>query len=108
MITILQMHIKNFIKYQQLPERMMELEKERFKQNFKDFILVNDKLIYEPKNLEVIPTTQINQTLEALYKDPVYGLGAGIQTFYNSVNSKYLNITRNDVKTFYRLKRLIN
>ena len=97
-------NIKNFIKYQQLPERMMELEKERFKQNFKDFILVNDKLIYEPKNLEVIPTTQINQTLEALYKDPVYGLGAGIKTFYNSVNSKYLNITRNDVKNFLQTK----
>ena len=90
-------NIKKFIQYQELRKTFPDLEKERFKTNFKDFILINDTLIYKPKNLEVIPTHKINDTLETLYKNPVYGLGAGIKTFYSSVNSKYLNITRNDV-----------
>ena len=93
-------NIKKFIQYQKLPESFSDLQQERFKNNFKDFILINERLIYKPKNLEVIPTQDISTTLEALYKDPVYGLGAGIKTFYNSVNSRYLNITRKDVKNF--------
>jgi len=97
-------NIKNFIQYQELPPSMSDYEKERFKRNYKDFVLENDKLIYKPNNLQVIPTSEINQTLEALYKDPVYGLGAGIKTFYSSVNSKYLNITRKDVKHFLETK----
>ena len=97
-------NIKKFIQYNELPKTFSDLEKERFKTNFKDFILINDTLIYKPKNLEVIPTHQINKTLETLYKNPVYGLGAGIKTFYSSVNSKYLNITRKDVKNFLESK----
>ena len=97
-------NIKIFIQYQELPPSMSDYEKERFKRNYKDFVLENDKLIYKPNNLQVIPTSEINQTLEALYKDPVYGLGAGIKTFYSSVNSKYLNITRKDVKHFLETK----
>ena len=97
-------NIKKFIQYQDLPPSMSDYEKERFKRNYKDFVLENDKLIYKPNNLQVIPTSEMNQTLEALYKDPVYGLGAGIKTFYSSVNSKYLNITRKDVKHFLETK----
>ena len=97
-------NIKKFIQYNELPKIFSDLEKERFKTNFKDFVLINDTLIYKPKNLEVIPTFKINQTLETLYKNPVYGLGAGIKTFYSSVNSKYLNITRKDVKNFLETK----
>ena len=97
-------NIKNYIQYDQLPTSMSDYEKERFRRNYKDFVLENDKLIYKPKNIEVIPKTEINNTLEALYKDPVYGLGAGIKTFYSAVNSKYLNITRNDVKNFLQTK----
>ena len=39
-------NIKKFIQYQEIPKTFSDLEKERFKTNFKDFILQNDTLIY--------------------------------------------------------------
>jgi hypothetical protein len=38
-------NIKKFIQYQELPPSMSDYEKERFKRNYKDFVLENDKLL---------------------------------------------------------------
>ena len=38
-------NIKNFIQYDQLPTSMSDFEKERFRRNYKDFVLENNKLI---------------------------------------------------------------
>lgn len=97
-------NIKNYILTRQLPVKLNAFEKQRFITNFKDFVVEDGKLIYQPKHLEVIKESDIDETLKQLYNNPVYGLGTGIKTFYNSVTGKYLNIPRKKVREFLETK----
>jgi hypothetical protein len=38
--------------------------KSKFRKKFKNFKVVNSKLVYEPKNLTVIPKRSVNKTLK--------------------------------------------
>ncbi len=93
-------NVKKYILTRQLPTTLSAFEQQRFRNNFKDFIIEDGKLIYEPKHLEVIKDSDIDETLKTLYDNPVYGIATGIKTFYNSVVSKYLNIPRKRVREF--------
>ena len=98
-------NVKKYILTRQLPTTLSPFEQQRFRNNFKDFIIEDGKLIYEPKHLEVIKDSDIDETLKTfLYDNPVYGIATGIKTFYNSVVSKYLNIPRKRVKEFLETK----
>ena len=96
--------IKNYLQTGQLPNKFNDLEKTRFRNNFKEFVIEDNQLVYRPKNLIVVPKAEIQKTLEDLYKDPVYGIGTGIKSFYSSIVSKYLNITRKEVTDFLNNK----
>ena len=98
------MCVKKYILMRQLPTTLSPFEQQRFRNNFKDFIIEDGKLIYEPKHLEVIKDSDIDETLKTLYDNPVYGIATGIKTFYNSVTSKYLNIPRKRVREFLETK----
>lgn len=73
--------IKNYIQTGNLPNSLNDLEKTRFRHNFKDFIIDDNHLVYEPKNLIVIPKPDVDKTLNDLYNNPIYGIGTGIKTF---------------------------
>lgn len=68
----------------------------------KNWELINDKIIYTPRNLEVVYKEDIPTTLENLYKDPKVGVGMGLRSFYNKVVDKYLGIKRDDIEAFLK------
>ena len=70
-----------------------------FLKKFKGFKVIDNKLIYEPKNLTVIPKRSVNKTLKDEYKE---NFGSGITNFYKTIRSKYLNIKRDDVEVFIK------
>ena len=94
--------IYNYIQHKKLPEDFSDYKKKRYKTMFKDFVIEGDDLIYKPLNLKVIRDEDIEHTLHDLYNDPNQGIGLGIQTFYDKVNSQYLNITRQEVDDFIK------
>jgi hypothetical protein len=72
----------------------------------KDFKIVNDKLVYIPLNLTVIPDDKRNDLLLKIYKDLKQGVGQGIDMFYSRVREKYLNIRRIDVSKFLKSQKV--
>lgn len=87
----------------------------KFKRNnFNHFILRENKIIFKPLNLEVIKKADINIKLDDLYKNDNNSIGKGITNFYKYVASKYINITRDDIKKFledqdnYQMTKNIN
>jgi len=94
--------IFNYIRNGILPEDYSDYKRRRFKMMFRDFIIKGDDLVYQPLNLTVIREEDIEHTLHDLYNDPNQGIGLGIQSFYDKVNSQYLNITRQDVDDFIK------
>ena len=78
-------------------------DRSKFRKKFKKFKVVDNKLIYEPKNLIVIQKRSVNKTLKTEYKN---NFGSGIVNFYKTIRTKYLNIKRDDVETF--IKKQVN
>jgi hypothetical protein len=68
----------------------------------KDFKIVNDKLVYSPLNLIVVPDDKRNDVLKKMYEDIAQGVGQGIDLFCARVRDKYLNIRRSDASTFLK------
>jgi hypothetical protein len=66
-------------------------DRSKFRKKFKKFKVVDNKLIYEPKNLIVIQKRSVNKTLKTEYKN---NFGSGIVNFYKTIRTKYLNIKR--------------
>jgi len=62
----------------------------------------NNKIIYTPRNLEVVYQKDISNTLLNLYEDPREGTGTAIKSFYNKVIDKYLGIKRKVVEEFLK------
>jgi hypothetical protein len=76
------------------PEELdTEEKKKKYRNKYKKFIVVDNKLVYEPNNLIVIPKRSINKTLKDMYKNV---FGAGIVNFYKTIRTKYLNINSNN------------
>ena len=87
--------VKNYLLNGDLPR----IRKKRFQEKYQDFVMENDKIIYQPLNLEVIPDDKIEETLKNYYDD-FKAIGNGKEALYKKISSLYINITRNDVKQF--------
>ena len=82
-----------------LPNRNMNTQqKNRFIEKYKPFDIRNNKLYFE--NLLVIQKKDIDSILNPLYKE--YYFLASQEKFYDLVQSKYLNISRNEVIRFLK------
>jgi transposase InsO family protein len=92
--------VKEYLSNGHIPPEFHEKKVERFIDHYKDFILKGNNIIYTPLNLLVVPDDKREDILKEIYNDPNQGIGLGIQSFYNKINSKYLNIRRKDVKDF--------
>lgn len=76
----------------------------KFYKKFEGFENKNGKFIYEPLNLEVVPTNNKELKLKKLKElyDSSESLGKGQQNFYQLVISKYLGISREDCINFLK------
>jgi hypothetical protein len=94
--------IKEFLRTRKLPGSSDNSGKQkRFLAKWeKDFKIENDKLVYSPLNLIVVPDDKRNDVLKKIYEDITQGPGQGIDMFYARVRDKYLNIRRSDVSLF--------
>ena len=92
--------VKEYLSNGTIPAEFKEKKTERFINHYKDFKLEGDDIIYTPLNLLVVPENKREEILKEIYNDPNQGIGLGIQSFYNKINSKYLNIRRKDAKEF--------
>ena len=82
-----------------LPDRPKKKFLKRFSNDWK---VENNQLIFVPLNLLVITENNIDETLQTLYDDPVQSLAKGIQSFYDTVKSRYLGISRKIVENFLK------
>jgi hypothetical protein len=95
--------LKNYLQTKQLPDTWSDNKIITFRRRYgKNWKLVNDKIIYTPKNLEVVYKKDISNTLLNLYTDPKVGIGMGIRSFYNKVVDQYLGIKRNNIEEFIK------
>ena len=97
-------NIKDYLKNEILPKELLtDYKIYLFKKRYDDFKLIDNKLIYEPLNLEVIETEEEKQkVLNELYNDFKIGTGSSVRTFYYKVLQKYLNIKRDDIEAFLK------
>ena len=99
--------VKQYLQSNILPSSFSYYKKRRYKLMYKkDFVVENGELIYKPLNLQVIHDKDKEDVLKKLYDDPDQGIGLGIQSFYDKINSQFLNIKRNDVDDFLTSKSL--
>jgi hypothetical protein len=66
----------------------------------------NNKLVYTPINLTVVPDGERNTVLKGIYEDITTGVGQGIDVFYKRVRDRYLNVRRSDVSTFLKSQKV--
>jgi hypothetical protein len=94
--------VKYYLREGKPPNDLTSRQKHRLIEVYgEDWELRRGKIVYKPKDLEVVPKSQQEEKLKALYRDPK-NLGKGIKKFYFLVTSKYLNITRNEAEKFLK------
>jgi hypothetical protein len=96
--------VKDYLRTRKLPESLDNSGKlKRFLAKWeKDFKIENDKLVYSPLNLKVVPDDKRNDVCEDITQGPAQG----IDLFYARVRDKYLNIRRSDVSTFLKSQKV--
>ena len=77
--------------------------KELYERQYRDFMVERGKLIYEPKNLEVIRPSDRKKVLEELY-DEVESAGKGQNNFYRWITTQYLGISKRESQAFLKSK----
>ena len=85
--------VKQYILNRVVPAFKTNFQRDRFIEKYKHFVVENNKLVYKPLNLEVIPNDKRDETLKAFYDD-LKAVGAGKTSFYKKISSNYLNINR--------------
>jgi hypothetical protein len=100
--------VKEYLRTRILPESLDNSgKKKRFLAKWeKNFKIENDKLVYSPLNLIVVPDDKRNDVLKKIYEDITQGPAQGIDLFYARVRDKYLNIRRSDVSTFLKSQKV--
>jgi hypothetical protein len=100
--------VKEYLRTRVLPESLDNSAKKiRFLKKWeKDFKIENNKLVYIPLNLIVVPDDERDALLLKIYKDLKTGVGQGISMFYNRIRDKYLNIRRKDVGDFLKSQKV--
>ena len=98
-------YIKNKSINPEFEKNLSEYQIRRFKTKYKNFQLIDNKIYYVDNlhKLEVVEKDNIEDVLEDLYSD-FKTFGLGIDSFYNNVRQKYLNITRDEVSEFIKGK----
>ena len=98
-------YIKNKSINPEFEKNLSEYQIRRFKTKYKNFQLIDNKIYYVDNlhKLEVVEKNNIEDVLEDLYSD-FKTFGLGIDSFYNNVRQKYLNITRDEVSEFIKGK----
>jgi len=94
--------VKTYLRRRILPNDFSHYQRIHLQYQYKDFEMRGNDIYYKPLNLKVIPESKKQETLTDLYNNPAYGTGAGIRSFYNKVNGKYLGIKRKDVEEFLK------
>ena len=74
-----------------------------YREQLDHFIVRNDKLIYEPLNLEYVRPRDRRQVMKTLY-DQVESAGKGQNNFYRWLTTKYLGITKRQSQAFLRTR----
>jgi hypothetical protein len=100
--------VKEYLRTREIPESINNSGKrKRFLAKWeKDFKLENNKLIYIPLKLEVVPNDKRYEVLLKIYKNLKTGVGQGITMFYHRITDNYLNIRRKDVSEFLKSQKL--
>ncbi len=100
--------VKEYLRTRQLPASIDTAgKKKRFLAKWEtNFKIENDKLVYSPLNLIVVPDDKQNDVLKKIYEDITLGVGQGISLLYARNRDKYLNIRRSDVSTFLKSQKL--
>jgi hypothetical protein len=87
-----------------LPDNMNNRQKDRFIETFgSDFTLEEDKLMYGPLKLDVVPPEEKRARLEELFESPE-AIGKGNNNFHQLVLRKYLGISRTCITEFLKSK----
>ena len=96
--------VKEYLRTREIPESINNSGKrKRFLAKWeKDFKIENNKLIYIPLKLEVVPDDKRYEVLLKIYKNLKTGVGQGITMFYHRITDNYLNIRRKDVSEFLK------
>ena len=76
--------IKDYLLKGIFPRFRTNAQRYRFIQKYKDFIVKNNKIIYKPLNLEVIPNDKKDETLKDFY-DGFKASGTGKTNFYKKI-----------------------
>ena len=76
-------------------------KKELYERQYRDFVVERGKLIYEPKNFEVVRPSDHKKVLEDLYED-VLSAGKGQNNFYRWIASQYLGISKRESQAFLK------
>ena len=72
-----------------------------YRDQFHGFIVRDDKLIYEPQNLEYVRPRDRKAVMEALYNQ-VESAGKGQNNWYRYITTKYLGITKREAQAFLK------
>jgi hypothetical protein len=75
--------VKEYLRTRNLPDSIdTSGKKKRFLATWeKDFKIDNDKLVYSPLNLIVVPDDERDLVLKKIYEDITQGVGQGIDLF---------------------------
>ena len=92
----------DYINNGHFPEAFDYSQRYNLKKHYKDFKIIDGKLYYTPLNLQVVKESERNNLLKTMYDDVKVGVGAGIQSFYNKITSKYIGISREQVGEFLK------
>ena len=96
--------------YVLFPAGMNARQRARFNQKFgagTGFIVAGGELRYNPNpniNLPIARPLQVQNILQNIYALDNEGLGKGLETFYKSVSSQYLNIRKELTDEFLQLQ----
>lgn len=94
--------LKAYLDTKQVPSEVRY--KSRFINKYEGFIKLNNKIIYEPFNLEVVPPDKKLTKLKEIYDNDKNILGKGAYNLFKYIQSKYIGITRNDVQQFIEMQ----
>ena len=72
-------------------------QKMKYRNQFYEFTLKSNNIVYYDKI--VIPDDQVQDTLKQLYVNNITGF-TGMDSFYKIISSKYINITREQARSF--------
>jgi hypothetical protein len=74
------------------------VQEKRYDKKFKQFKLEGNNIIFKPLKLMVVEKANIKGVLENEFESD--GLGRGVLHFYKHIQSKFINIRREDVRQF--------